>query len=531
MDRRQFLSSVVAGGALVGFDPSARRWVADGEPAAESAAEPLPDLDGVVVRDDAALTADSTDQGNIVRRRPWAVLRPGSVDDIARMVDYCRRNDIQVAARGAGHTVYGQSLVQAGLVVEMRSLAAIHRIDADVADVDAGVHWKDLFLTATARGLTPPVLTGYTAMTVGGTLSVGGVGYDVRKGAQVDYVRELQVVTGEGRVVWCSPTVESDLFEGLLAGLGQLGIITRVVLDLEPAPAKVRQWTLVYTDPRKMLADMRTVLDRGEIEYVYGQVAMPVLAVVSDPSPLVLPLSELLPVIESLTSPLAQGLGSLVNVPALPLGTPWAYMLNVCATYRPGEPPPDGGHLLRGLSDNVLLRQRMDRPFTDFILRVDALVDFLMASGLWNGAPRPWIDCFLPGQEVDDFVVETFEELKFDDVGLAGFGLLFALRRGRLTRPQLRVPDTETDWVFLFDVLTSAAIPGPNAEFVAEKLARNRRIYERARSVGGTVYPISAVPMEPADWAGQYGPRYAAFAALKATHDPDGILAPGVDLF
>ncbi len=529
MDRRQFLSGIAASAALVGFDPEARRWVGSEE--ASAATEPLPDLDGIVVRDDAALAADSTDEGNIIHHRPWAVLRPGSVDDVARMLAYCRRNGVRVAARGEGHTVYGQSLAPAGLIVEMRALDTIHRIGADVADVDAGVQWKDLFRDSTARGLTPPVLTGYLALTVGGTLSVGGVGYDARKGAQVDYVRELQVVTGEGQIVWCSPTAEPELFEGLLSGLGQLGIITRVVLDLEPAPDKVRQWTLVYTDPRKMLRDMHTVLDRGEIEYVYGQIAVPVFAVLSDPSPLILPLAELLPVVEALTSPLAQGLGSVVNVPALPLATPWVYLLNVCAAHRPGEPPPSRPQLLRGLSDNLLLRQQTDRSFADFILRVDALVDFLEASGLWNGTPRPWIDCFLPGQEIEDFVAETFEDLRFDDVGLAGFGLLFAIRRELLTRPHLRVPETETGWVYLFDVLTSAAVPGPNAEFVAEKLARNRGIYERARSVGGTLYPISAVPMEPSDWAVQYGPTYPGFAALKATHDPDDILVPGLDLF
>jgi FAD/FMN-containing dehydrogenase len=123
-------------------------------------AEPVADLDGVVVVDDAALSTDSRDEGNIVHHRPWAVLRPGSVEDIAQMVAYRRRNTLQIAARGEAHTVYGQSLVEAGLVVEMRSLATIHRLEPGVADVDAGVLWKEVFTRATGAGLTPPVLTG-----------------------------------------------------------------------------------------------------------------------------------------------------------------------------------------------------------------------------------------------------------------------------------------------------------------------------------------------------------------------------------
>lgn len=532
MDRRRFLAAAAATAATVlvtGFDQSRRRWTAAADPA--DSAAPLPALDGVVVTDDDARTADSSDEGNIVHHRPWAVLRPGSVDDIAAMIRYCRQYAIQVTARGEAHTVYGQSLVEGGLVIETRWLDTIHRIGPDTADVDAGVLWKTILPAAVNNGLTPPVFTGYIELTVGGTLSVGGISTDGRQGAQVDNVRALQLVTGAGDIVWCDEQTNTDLFHGALAGLGQLGIITRAVIDLMPAPSKVRQWTLVYADPHAFFRDLCTVLQRGEFEHVYGQVAMPAFAVAADPSPLLPPIEQLLPLLEQLTSPLLQGVGSVVAVPSLPLPTPWLYLLNLGRYYEPTAPPPGDGYLLRGLSDLFLLRQRNDRTYSDYILRVDALINLLKGAGLWNGVPRPWVDVFLPGEAVEGFVTDTFSHLKFDDVGLAGFGLLFPQRKQRLTRPYFRTPQSQTDWVYLFDVLTSAPLPGPNEAFVAEKLQRNRGLYERARASGGTLYPISAVPMTTDDWAQQYGPRYAMFQQLKQQYDPDGILTPGVRLF
>ena len=121
---------------------------------------------------DAASAADATDKGNIVSHTPCAVLRPGSVRDIQRMIRYCRRHDLEVAVRGQGHTMHGQSLAS-GLVIENGSLNRIHSLSRHGADVDAGVRWKDLVIAAAARGLTPPVLTGYTNLSIGGTLSVG----------------------------------------------------------------------------------------------------------------------------------------------------------------------------------------------------------------------------------------------------------------------------------------------------------------------------------------------------------------------
>jgi FAD/FMN-containing dehydrogenase len=56
---------------------------------------------------------------------------------------------------------------------------------------------------ALPRGLTPPTLTDYQDLSVGGTLSVGGIGGAMfRYGAQVDNVVALEVVTGVGRRAW-----------------------------------------------------------------------------------------------------------------------------------------------------------------------------------------------------------------------------------------------------------------------------------------------------------------------------------------
>src|SRR4030095_247652 len=111
------------------------------------------------------------------------------------------------------------------VVIDMRSLRAVHSVSADRLDVDAGADWGAVVQAALSHGLTPPVLTAYLGLTVGGTLSIGGIGTTTfRHGAQVDHVRELQVVTGEGQVLTCSETRHRDLFEVALAGQGQCAI-------------------------------------------------------------------------------------------------------------------------------------------------------------------------------------------------------------------------------------------------------------------------------------------------------------------
>lgn len=482
MDRRQFLGGLGAV-AVVGFSSSARAWVTC--PTVPDF-QAIPALDGELVTDPASIAAVSTDAGNIVHKTPIAVLRPGSVRDVQAMVRFCARSGIRVAARGQGHTTFGQSLVEGGLIIEMSTLNTIHSVTPTSADVDAGLKWKDLLLAVVPQGLTPPVLTGFTGLSIGGTLSVGGISSTNGSGAQVDNVRALQVVTGRGDLVWCSALQNRELFEVALGGLGQCAIIVRAIVDLVPAKAMVRTYSLTYTSNSAFFRDFRELLRRGELNDV-----------------------------QNLWFPNPAG--------------GWLYQLSAAAFYDPAT-PPDDSQLLRGLSVDPTSAQTADIPYLNYVLRVDVLVDQLRQLGLWDNVLHPWFDVFLPDATIERYVGEVVPTLQPDDVGVAGLMLLFPQRRSRFTRRFLRVP-RQNEWFYLFDILTSANTPGPNPDFESRMMTRNRTLFEKARRYGGTRYPIGSLDFSRLDWAIQYGETYPELVLLKQRFDPAGILTPGPGIF
>jgi cytokinin dehydrogenase len=60
---------------------------------------------------------------------------------------------------------------------------------------------------------------------------------------------------------------------------------------------------------------------------------------------------------------------------------------------------------------------------------------------------------------------------------------------------------------------------------------RNNRLFDRARALGATRYPIESTPFTHADWRHHYGTRWPHLRALKQRHDPAGILTPGPGIF
>ena len=116
-------------------------------------------------------------------------------------------------------------------MIDMTQLRTVHDVQNDRVVVDAGAKWSEVLAATLPQGLTPPVLTDYLELSVGGTLVVGGIGGTTSQyGMQSDNVLELDVVTGTGEKVTCSPDSNADLFDAVRAGLGQVAVITRATL-------------------------------------------------------------------------------------------------------------------------------------------------------------------------------------------------------------------------------------------------------------------------------------------------------------
>lgn len=477
--RAAILRGVSPESLAVGYDDNGRRWVTAGDTGVEF--DPLPQLKGVLIVDAAGNTGGE-DFGHIVSSPPSAVLRPGTTRDVAAVVRYARRHGLRVAPRGTAHSAFGQSQVSGGVQIDMTPLASVSIVDDDAIDVEAGATWGAVLRSALGRGRTPPVLTDHLELSVGGTLSVGGVGgTSWRHGAQVDNVEAIDIVTGEGELVSCSNTRHPELFDAALAGQGQCGIIVGVRLRLVKAHSNVRAIDLVYPDIPSLTADLRRLMDDGRFDYLVG-----------------------------------------IFLPG-PHG--WVPILEAVSFYDPPR-TPDSDSLLAGLRFVPGTQMVLDQTYFEYANRVVVQLADLAAVGLLS-VPHPWIDLFISGNSVDRFLADVLGALRPADVGRSFPVLLYPFKRSQFRRPMLRVPN-DSDEFFLFDILRAAT---PGATGVTGMLQDNRRLFEANRELGGRHYPISAVELSPEDWMQHFEPHWGQLQSMKRRFDPDGILTPGPGIF
>jgi len=108
LSRRTFIKSAAAGSmAILGYDPLLRSWITPAQ-AQTSSFKSVPKLDGTLLLDEASRNGIAVDRGNLFHRIPAAVLKPGSVQDVVKMVQYANKHSLKIAMRGQGHSRYGQ---------------------------------------------------------------------------------------------------------------------------------------------------------------------------------------------------------------------------------------------------------------------------------------------------------------------------------------------------------------------------------------------------------------------------------------
>ncbi len=183
----------------------------------------------------------------MVDRRPAAIARCVSAEDVVQCVRFAREHGVLVAVRGGGHNIAGNALCDGGLVID---LSPMKRVEVDArarrATVEPGCTLGDFDAAAQAHGLATPLGINSTTGVAGLTLG-GGFGWLSRKyGMTVDNLLSADVVTAEGQRVRASERENPDLFWGLRGGGGNFGVVTRFEFQLHPVGPEVLTGLIVF---------------------------------------------------------------------------------------------------------------------------------------------------------------------------------------------------------------------------------------------------------------------------------------------
>jgi FAD/FMN-containing dehydrogenase len=162
---------------------------------------------------------------------PLAIVRPKNAEEVAATVRFARANGIKPVVRSGGNSLFGKSMIQGALIIDMRDIAYIKINDSKTsATIGGGILFSDLAEVLTKEGLATALGTipfiGYA-----GWSTYGGYGpFSAQYGLGCDNILGAKVVNWKGEVV----EAVTDMLKGIRGAGGAFGPIVELTIKLYP---------------------------------------------------------------------------------------------------------------------------------------------------------------------------------------------------------------------------------------------------------------------------------------------------------
>ena len=169
--------------------------------------------------------------------------------------------DITMARKKVTHFMRGRIKKNTVSLQEFDSVLYINKKEL-IAEVESNCTYYQISRETLKMGLIPSVVPEFRGITIGGAISGLGVeSSSFKYGLVHENIPEFDVLTGDGKIVTCTKTKNSDLYYTFPNSLGSLGYITKCKLKLIETLPYVKTTIIKYNNPEEFL---RTLVSKSE---------------------------------------------------------------------------------------------------------------------------------------------------------------------------------------------------------------------------------------------------------------------------
>ncbi len=204
-----------------------------------------------------------------IRQYPEVVVLPDTTEKVAAIMKYAFEQNIPVTPRGQGTGLVGAAIaIHKGIMLSTEHMNQIIELDEDnlTLTVEPGVMLMEISKYVEEHDLFYPPDPGEKSASIGGNISTNAGGMRaVKYGVTRDYVRELEVVLPNGKIITVGGKIVKDssgysLKHLIIGSEGTLGIITRAILKLLPLPKVAISLLVPFPDIKSAISAVPAII-------------------------------------------------------------------------------------------------------------------------------------------------------------------------------------------------------------------------------------------------------------------------------
>lgn len=164
------------------------------------------------------------------------VYRPTTVEGLNDVFRVARRSGRTIGLRGGGNSYGDAALNSENIVLDLRRMNRIldWNPDTGVICLEPGVTLSELWQYIIEDGWWPPVATGTSFTTMGGSAAMNVHGKNAWQAGPIgDHILEFDLMLPSGEIITCSRQENSDVFYAAIGGFGMLGVFTSLTMQMK----------------------------------------------------------------------------------------------------------------------------------------------------------------------------------------------------------------------------------------------------------------------------------------------------------
>ena len=203
---------------------------------------------------------------------PEVLVKPGSTEEVARIMHFANEKGIPVTPRGGGTGLSGGCVAASGgILLSLERMNRILEVDEEnyVAVVEAGTVLADLYKAVEARGLYYPIYPGELSSTIGGNVATNAGGMRaVKYGVTRHHILGLEAVLSTGETIetggkYVKVSTGYDLTQLIVGSEGTLAVVTKVILKLLSRPKATATLFVPFKDLGDGIRTVPSILKSG----------------------------------------------------------------------------------------------------------------------------------------------------------------------------------------------------------------------------------------------------------------------------
>ena len=189
------------------------------------------------------------------KARPDAVALPNSTEEVSRIMVLAHQEKIPILGRGSGTNLTGGTIpVKGGIIIHFSRMNRIVEVDLPnrTVTVEPGIITLDLQNEMLKKGFVyAPDPASQKVSTIGGNFGEDSGGpHCLKYGTTTNHIIGAEIVLNDGTIIWAGGKSQDsagyDLMGLLVGSEGTLGLATKMILKLIPAPETVKTMLAIF---------------------------------------------------------------------------------------------------------------------------------------------------------------------------------------------------------------------------------------------------------------------------------------------